>query len=83
MSVWFAGIEFDDPSDETLLADDVLDAVVDAVDSMGLDAVAVLLADDNRGECRVVTFSVEFRSSTGVMDDDMRGEYWYRVSFDE
>lgn len=83
MAVWIAGIEFDEPSDDTLLDPDIVDAVVDAVDSMGSEATAVLLADDESGDCRAVTFSTEFQSSTGCMDDDMSGDYWFRVEFDE
>ena len=81
--MWYAGCEFTDPRDRSLVSADVLDAVAEAVDSMGEEASAVLMADDATGECRAVTFSTEFRSSTGVMDDDMHGEYWFRITFDE
>lgn len=82
-SVWHMGFEFSEPRDRSLLSPGILDAVADAVDSMGSEATVVVMADDETGECRAVTFSAEFRSSTGVMDEDMHGDYWFKITFDE
>lgn len=58
-SVWHMGFEFSEPRDRSLLSLGILDAVADAVASMGSEATAV------------------------VMDEDMHGGYWFKITFDE